>query len=101
MTDFDVSTVKRSGRTTVFARGDIDLAVGELFRSALCAAQKESVDVIVDLTGVTFIDSTGINALIGAARNAGADRNRLLVVGARPSVRRVFEISGVDMLLLE
>lgn len=99
MNVFNISTINRNGRAVVVVTGEVDLTVGEPFRAALTAAQNDSTDVIVDLTGVTFIDSTAINALI-RARMAVPDGGRLRVVGARHSVRRVFEITGVCDLLL-
>jgi anti-anti-sigma factor len=98
--DFDVRTVNRHERAIVFVTGEIDLFVGDRFREAVLAAQSTSTDVIVDFTDVTYIGSTGINVLV-RARHEVADRNRLRVVGARPSVRRIFEIAKLADLLLE
>ena len=96
---FDVRVVKRNGRAMVFVCGDIDLASGQAFREALCTAQQGASDVIVDLSDVAFMGSTGINALIGASRRT-PDEGCLRVVGARSAVRRVFDITGVTELLL-
>ena len=54
---------------------------------------------MVDLSEVAFMDSTGINALIGAYRRT-PHGGCLQVVGAKSAVRRVFEITGVSELLL-
>jgi anti-anti-sigma factor len=96
---FHVQIVNRNGRATVFVTGELDWTVGRRFADALHAAFNEATDVIVDLTGVTLIGSTGISRLL-QARKVVADCSRLQVVGARPSVRRAFEISGVADLLL-
>ena len=96
---FDVTVVNRNGRAMVFVRGEIDLASGQAFRDALFSAQQSAADVIVDLSGVGFMDSTGINALIGAHRRA-PNKGTLGVVGLGPAVRRIFEITGVSELLL-
>jgi anti-anti-sigma factor len=98
--DFDVLTVNRNGRAIVFVTGEIDLSVAARFRDALRVARNASSDVIIDLTEVRFIDSTGINALVGAYK-AAPDPSRLRVVGARASVRRVFEMTGIAELLLD
>jgi anti-anti-sigma factor len=96
--DFDVRTVNKDGHTIVVVTGEIDMAVEGRFADTLRAAQNEAADVILDFSGVTFIDSGGINVLI-RARNAVADPSRLRVVGVRPSIRRVFEITRVSDLL--
>jgi anti-sigma B factor antagonist len=53
--------------------------------------------VIVDLSQVTYIDSTGINAFLRAHREA--PEGRFHMVGATEWIRKVFEITGVAMLL--
>jgi anti-sigma B factor antagonist len=90
--------MNRNGRAIVFVRGDIDMASSQAFRDALLTAQRGAPDVMVDLSEVLFIDSTGINALIQAYRRA-PDRGSLRLVSPRPAVRRVFEITGVSELL--
>ena len=52
---------------------------------------------MVDLSGVTFMDSTGINALVAAHHRMPQD-GELRVVGLRSNVQRVFEITGLDVL---
>ena len=98
--DFEVRTVHHDGQATLFVRGEIDIAVHKRFVDALQAAQDESTDVVVDLTEVTFIDSAGISALMRGYKDA-TDPSRLRLVGVRPSIRRVLEITGVAHLLLE
>jgi anti-sigma B factor antagonist len=96
---FDVRVVNCDGHALVVGRGEIDMGSGPALRDALFAAQNEAADVIVDLSDVTFMDSTGINALIGAYRRRPTDGS-LIVVGANSPVRRVFEITGFSELLM-
>jgi anti-sigma B factor antagonist len=97
--EFDLAVVKQNGRAIVFVAGEIDRSVKDMIHDALRSAQLESSDVIVDLSRVSFMDSTGINALIGARRRAPG--RQFHVVGATRSVRRVFEVMGLAELLLE
>jgi anti-sigma B factor antagonist len=56
--------------------------------------------VEVDLSGVTFIDSTGLNTLIGALSACESNGGALALSATLPDqVRRVLEITGVDTLL--
>jgi anti-sigma B factor antagonist len=55
--------------------------------------------VVVDLSEVDFVDSTGLSALVVAYRQAQEVGSSLLVAGAQPSVRRVLEITQLDVLL--
>ncbi|MFI6341192.1 STAS domain-containing protein [Streptomyces sp. NPDC050535] len=54
---------------------------------------------VVDLSGVTFMDSSGVNMLITAYKSATATGGWLRVAGAQPPVRRVMELVGLDMVI--
>jgi anti-sigma B factor antagonist len=54
-------------------------------------------DLVLDLSGVAFCDSTGLNHLAALHRAAGDDR-RIRLVGVRPMVRRVLEVTGMDVV---
>lgn len=71
----------------------MDIVTVSSFDHALRDAQR-SPRVVVDLGEVTFMDSAGINALVAAYHRAGPDQE-LRLVGLRPNVRRVFEITGL------
>lgn len=55
----------------------------------------------VDFSGVTFCDSTGLRVLVSHQRRHAEAGGKLQVRGASPSIRRVFEITGLDDLLAE
>ncbi len=55
--------------------------------------------LVVDLSEVDFMDSTGLSALVVAYRQAGEVGSSLRVAAAQPTVRRVLEITKLDVLL--
>ena len=55
--------------------------------------------VMLDLRGVTFIDSTGLQVLASAATMAQARRRELTLLDASPQVQHVIEMSGLQDLL--
>ena len=78
--------------------GEIDLAgADELVRTATAAlTHRASGDLVLDLSDVTFIDSTGLGALV-AIRNATRDRAVTLHLrDATPPVRRLMKITNLD-----
>jgi anti-anti-sigma factor len=92
--DIDISvSVDAEGRTVVSPTGALDLATVGALTAALRECPDESV-VIVDLTGVTFMDSTTLAVLVDTRR-----RCRLSVVGAHGIALRVLEVSGLDAML--
>lgn len=79
--------------------GEIDLATAGDVEAELRRIEATDVEVIlVDLSGVSFIDSTGLKVLIGAAARAH-DTGRLLLERPSPAVLRLLHIAGVAALL--
>jgi anti-anti-sigma factor len=85
-----------AGRVTVAATGQIDLATAPQLARALARAQREDVtEIVVDLSAVEFLDSTGVGVLVRAARDATRTGARLYLRGAQGAVAQVLEITGV------
>jgi anti-sigma B factor antagonist len=59
----------------------------------------EDGDITVDLSGVTFIDSSGIRALLAARKRIEQEGSTLTIRGASGRVLRVFQIAGLDHVL--
>jgi anti-anti-sigma factor len=85
------------GVVRVAMAGEFDLAGIEYFESVLAKVEAGSPQVVViDLTDLEFMDSSGLRALVMADRRArDAERRLAIVPGPRP-VRRVFEITQLD-----
>jgi anti-sigma B factor antagonist len=100
--DFDVTIVHVDGHTNVRVTGDIDLATATELRQRLdpmIAAGAGDVDL--DLSGVTFLDSTGLVALLHARQALHNTRQRLRVRNPSRPVLRVFELSGVHDVMMD
>jgi anti-sigma B factor antagonist len=54
---------------------------------------------VADLDQVTFIDATGLGALVGAARRAAAHGTTLHVICSRPQTRNLLQLTGLDRRL--
>ena len=79
--------------------GEIDLANAADVDAELRRIEATDAEVIlVDLSGVSFIDSTGLKVLIGAAART-RDTGRLLLEHPSPAVMRLLHIAGVAGLL--
>ncbi len=82
--------------SVVVAEGEIDVATSPMLHDEL--AKAESPYVVVDLTGVSFFDSTGLGVLIGALRDAREAGGWVRLVGAADPVVRVLEITKLDTM---
>jgi anti-sigma B factor antagonist len=93
------AAAERVNACVVTVAGELDLSTIPLLEKDLLREAGSDGDVIVDLTGVSFIDSSGIALLIEAFR-AGGDSTRLFtVVAAESQVDRVFQLAGIDRVL--
>ena len=81
----------------VEAAGELDFYTSPVFQRCLMRAVEQRVSrVIVDLTQVSFMDSSALGALIGATRNFAQQAAELSVVCPPGNVARVIAISGFD-----
>jgi anti-sigma B factor antagonist len=86
------------GALVVRLRGELDLYNAHLVRQTLQkAAADEPTRLVLDLSAVEFIDSTGLGVLI-EARTMLADRDTFLLVSPGLEARRALAISGLDRL---
>lgn len=85
----DVSVVSARGEVDVFTAPDLD---SEL--DALIAAG--SARLVVDLTDVAFLDSTGLGVLVKALKHAREAGGWLHLVVTSDRIRKIFEITGLD-----
>lgn len=80
-------------------RGDVDLSTSPELGQTLTRAIDAGSSVVLDLSEVTFIDSTGLNTLIRALKACETNGGALALSPNLPAeVSRVFEITGLDGL---
>jgi anti-sigma B factor antagonist len=84
---------------TLRFRGEIDVDTQHTFASWLAQVGPGYQEVLVDMNEVTFMDSSGIYALVVAGQRLGASGCRLIIVNARPNVRHALEIAGIPEML--
>jgi anti-anti-sigma factor len=87
-------------RAVVRLVGEMDMAAEERWSVALADARALSRTVEVDLSHVTFIDSSGLRCLLAARQRAEAESEDLTLVSASDAVRRLVELSGLSDLLV-
>ena len=81
----------------VSVSGELDIATaGRLGEELEHTSERGARRVIVDLVGVTFIDSVALGVLTEEARRLRANGGICIVVSQDPRILRVFEITGLD-----
>jgi len=85
------------GVVCVEVTGDLDMATAYLFDEELRRIEaREPVTVVVDLRGVTFMDSTGLARLLAAHRRARKAGRRLAFARGSSAVQRVFRLTAMN-----
>ncbi len=97
---FSVTVEIEAERSTVFLRGELDLSGVERAREAIEQAEAGGKGLLVlDLSDLEFIDSTGLEVLLRAARRAHDSGGRLIVQKPSRYVRRLLEMTAIDQSL--
>ena len=77
--------------------GDLDIATAPSLREQLVGAVTDGrVHLVLDLTGVGFLDSTGLGVIVGVLKRARTLGGDLRLVCPGTAVRRVFEVTALD-----
>jgi anti-sigma B factor antagonist len=100
--EFEVTVRQQANRAMVEVRGELDVATGPTLSDAVSALTRDGLaGVVIDLDGVTFVDSRGLSALLESHRAATERDMTLRVVNLQPVVAKLFRITGVDAVLLD
>jgi anti-sigma B factor antagonist len=96
---FDMPEDSGNSVSIVSATGEIDLATAPSLRQRLEATIDQGSDVVVvDLLGVTFMDSTALGVLVGALKRCRQAGGAMRIVLSDARVLKVFEITGLTDL---
>ena len=95
--DLVLSTRQVDDLAIVSVGGEVDLdTASQLGDHALAALRDVSPHVLLDLTDVTFMDSTGLKVLLSIQRRADLAGGSFAVAGASRSVRKILALTGLD-----
>jgi anti-anti-sigma factor len=72
--------------------GELDMAAVDEFLDAARAHLDDGADCALDLAALTFVDSTGIRAIVTLAKEM---RCPIILLRPQPTVRRVLELTGI------
>jgi anti-sigma B factor antagonist len=90
----DVS--KAGSHSLVDVKGEIDVYTAPKLREKLIELVSEgSYDVVVNLEGVDFLDSTGLGVLVGALKRVKAHDGSLSLVCTQDKILKIFKITGL------
>jgi anti-sigma B factor antagonist len=88
--------IKKQGASIVVLKGDVDLESSPAAREILLKTVDGAGRVLVDLSSVTYIDSSGVASLVEALQASKRNGGRFALVAASEPTRRVLELARLD-----
>jgi len=90
---------RKRAYTTVVAPPEVDIASSNSLRTEIESAIAGNAWVIVDLSGLEFIDSTGLGTLLSCHHRADQYGGNLVLVGPNERTRKLLRITQLDAML--
>jgi anti-sigma B factor antagonist len=95
----ELTVSENDGETILRAAGELDVNTAPELREQLARLANDGVrQIVVDLADVSFVDSTALSVLVSALKRLRQADGDLTLASPTPSVRRVFEITGLTRL---
>lgn len=96
VSELHVATLRR-GCVVVFAlAGQLDSYTVDVLRDAASRYRPDDHPVVIDLSGVDFVDSAGVAALAALWHEAGRANRRIVLVSDRDAIREILHLAGMD-----
>jgi anti-sigma B factor antagonist len=88
------------GESVLHVSGEVDMATAPAFRdAALLAIVEHGPSLTLDLSRVTFMDSTGLHVLVATYRRVGVHGGTLRLRNIPDIVRKLLRVTGLDEIL--
>jgi anti-sigma B factor antagonist len=95
--ELEISTERAGTLCTMRLTGEVDVYTAPRLKEALVEQiEGGCADILVDLDGVGFIDSSGLGVLVGGMRRAKEHSGAIRLVCTRENVLKIFRITGLD-----
>ncbi|MDP9071450.1 MAG: STAS domain-containing protein [Actinomycetota bacterium] len=99
--DLTVESIQENGEVLVCLAGELDMYTAPALQERLeeVIAEPGTSAVVLELSRLSFIDSSGLSAIVMASRKLGDRGGELNLSGPSPAVRRVLEITGISTVI--
>jgi anti-sigma B factor antagonist len=94
---FDLNVSERDECAVLAVTGELDVATApQLRQEAVRLTTMGQSRIVIDLSGVDFLDSTGLGVIVGVLKRVRTHGGDLAVAGAEDHVRKVFDITRIS-----
>ena len=94
-----VVSVEPGDVTVLRCAGEIDISTGPILEDGLRQAYAAGGDLVLDMSAVSFMDSTGLGLFVTAAKACTGAGTRIGIAGAAPIVVKVLTVTGLIKML--
>jgi len=95
--ELDLTVQNLDGKAVVAVSGEIDVYTSPLLQERLVEVLRDGFpSIVLDLSAVTFLDSTGLGVLITGLKRCRSADGDLVLVTAQANVLKVLEITGLN-----
>ncbi|GGM70573.1 anti-sigma-B factor antagonist [Thermopolyspora flexuosa] len=99
--ELKVSTRVTAGNAVMTIVGEIDLYTAPRLQAEFARLLEDGPSrVVIDMSGVEFCDSTGMNVLLSALKRLRERGGGLEVAAPRPAVRKILQVTGLDSVFV-
>lgn len=91
-------TTKRDNYTVILLTDAIDMSYSKTARQQILDALSQHENVLVDLSGVTYIDSSGVASLVEGFQTAKAEKLDFSLIGVSEAAMMVFKLARLDKI---
>lgn len=95
--ELDISSEHADGVCTLSLNGEVDVYTAPRLKEALVQHIEDGcIDIVIDLGGMGFIDSSGLGVLVGGLRRVKERDGSIRVICDRENILKIFRITGLD-----
>jgi anti-sigma B factor antagonist len=96
-TSFEIVETREGGKVVLALSGELDYSTVPVLEDRAAVALDQGADpLVLDVSGLSFMDSTGLRALLSNDDRARRDGRRLVVVNGSRAVDRIFALTNVE-----
>jgi stage II sporulation protein AA (anti-sigma F factor antagonist) len=99
----EIFTKKKDNALIVEISGELDMHTVDIFKEKIITAMERNnlTHLILNLKKCSFIDSSGLGAILGRYRELDKKGGQIYLVGLKPSVKKVFTLAGMLKIMKE
>ncbi|KKL84962.1 hypothetical protein LCGC14_1959510 [marine sediment metagenome] len=95
--DIKIDVKEAKGIPVIEVHGEVDVYTAPKLKSRILdLTDSQKYDLIIDLNGVEFMDSSGLGVLVGALKRVAPHKGSITLVLNRPNILKIFKITGLD-----